>query len=383
MVRKYKPYVRTGRRFLGAAVSAYHGYNSLKRKLPTGKVVNVSTRKRFKGKGSWTVTKKNNKTDYKKKETTSSYGRTGVTLRFSPRKYSPKFMKFISARQTVSTTNADGGESGSKAASYMHMSILDKDDINQIITTASRQKTYEANSTAWDPNATGEKDYRVYVQAGSAEFRIANNSHHPMELIIYAYKCRNDSNAGPKDMMEANLGSGVFGGAGLNAGKLAANDTLTTGYVGLYPQDCAQFRRFYTITEQEKITLNPGSTHIYRVHATWNKILSTAMKYGDGGVPRDNYHYKGYTGGVLFRYSGYPIHSQTAGEHSRVQLSTCRLDVVMIKRYNYRVMAMSREHFEVKDWQDNFTTGGEWYDPGSGVMEKVVAGVVSTSTDET
>lgn len=383
--RRAKRYVRTGRRIAyGAAATAYGLLRGQKRKSYSRSGSVVSTRKRFKGHGSYVKTKKkhtSNRPPIKQGIT----GRSGTSLIFSARKYSPKFLKFISARQTLSTTNAEGIANSAKLATYTHMSVLDKADMNWIIDAASRQKTYDANSTTWSPIALNEKDYKVYLMSGSAEYRLANNSHHPMELIIYAYKCKNDSDAGPGSMMNAHIQSGGGFGGGLNAGALSGADTLTAQYIGVYPHDSAAFRRFYHVVEQEKITLNPGQTHVYRQYCRWNKIMGLQMRYGDGeNQLRDNWHYKGYTGGAMFRISGFPIHSQTTGgEHANVQLSVTRLDIVMIKRYNYRIMCASRDHFEVKDYQDNFTTGGEWYDPGSGVMEKVVAGVVSATTDET
>lgn len=250
--------------------------------------------------------------------------------------------------------------------------------MNYIYDAAVKQHVTDAGGVSYSPVSNGVKDYKVFITEGSAEFRIANNSHHPVELIIYCYKVKNDNNSGPPDLINTQI-------TDLNLNRITATDALTNKYIGLYPSDCAIFKRFYKVVEQEKITLNPGATHIYRVHCRWNKLMSATMKYsnGTGGV-NDVFHYKGYTGGVMFRASGYPVHSNYSGEHDLVKLSTGRIDIVGIKRYGYRIMVAGRDHFECKDNQDSFTgNDGEWYDPGSGLMEKVTTGTVTATTDET
>jgi len=362
--RSWRDWAGAAGRAVVSGASTYLS-NSQKRKHPGGGS-NTAKKHKFKG----TVS------------TAHGGRRTGCTMRFSGRKYSPKFMKFITSRQTFGLNSYVTMEAPVGQCTYGWDGILDKNSMNAIYEISDKQKNYELTGpTSFNPVSNNQKDYKVWIMSGSCEYRMANNCHHPIELIIYALKSRKDVQATPIALLESSLGT-----AGLNSGKLGYTTTLGSSQIGLYPQDSAIYRQYYQVVEQEKITLSPGQTHIYRVYATWNKMMSTAMRFSQGGDVAHSpepLHYKGYTGGILFRISGYPIHgSGNATEHAKAAVSLSRLDVVAIKRYNYRNVVMSRDHMETVEGQAVFASGGEWYDSASGVMEKVLAGVVSVITDE-
>jgi len=323
------------------------------------------------------------KTKTKKKSSTvnrgqhNHAGRSGCTLRFSSRKYSPKILKFISGTHFLMNEDARYLTCTSTNSNYMHNSLMDKADLNNIYNAAAKLFQVEGGGTTSETTVTagsGLKDFKVFLQSGSAEYRIKNNGQHPIEMIIYCYKTKVDNTVGPQDML--NTSTNATNGFG--AGNLTAATDVDYQDVCMYPSDSPILRRHYQIVEQEKITLLPGEVHVYRVYVTWNKVASTAMRYGDGDTARDPFHYKGYTGGVMFRISGYPVHSLA---NDAVGLSTGRIDVVGIKRYKFRCMSTTRTTVNYFPSQTQ-VTDPEYMDLASGNMEKVAAGVVSVSTNE-
>lgn len=358
-----------------ARANFYRKYRGGAFGVSAGRAVQVGGKKALKRPMSYTKTRTRKRLRQNRGQHNHA-GRSGHSLYFSGRKYPPKLLKFVTSTHHISTENASALACSATQCAYYHNSILDKEEMNKIFDAAAKLGIQQAGGTNSETQVTGngQRDYKVFIQTGSAEYRIMNNGHHPVELIIYCYKSKKDSNAGPADLITASTAA-----AGLARGSLVSSSSISNGTVTLYPSDSAIFRQFYTVKEQEKITLLPGESHVYRVFAKWNKLCSTAMKYSAGTSINDVFHYKGYTGGVLLRISGYPVHSQATD--GNVALSSGRIDIVGIKRYAYKMMVSQNTSFQY--WQSQATiTDPEWHDYASGVMEKATAGVVSVSTDE-
>lgn len=379
---RYRPKRISSQSFYGGAaralVAAHQAANRYNRVTGgTKRKLAVDNKSAFKGKGSRTVTKRRRKNQSQNNSQHNHAGKSGYTLRFSSRKYSPKILKFITGVHYLVTEDARYLTCSSTNCNYMHNSILDKSELNNIYNAAAKLLQVDGGGTTSETTVTSggtSKDFKVYIASGTAEYRIKNNGQHPVEMIIYCYKTKIDNTVGPQDMLSTSTNST----SGFGSGNLTSATDVDYQDVCLFPTDSPILLRHYQIMEQHKVTLMPGEIHTYRVFSTWNKVASTSMKFGDGDTARDPYHFKGYTGGVMFRISGYPVHSFA---NDAVGLSSGRIDVVGIKRYKFRAMSTSRTTVNYFPSQTQ-VTDAEYMDVASGNMEKVSGGVVSTSTNE-
>jgi len=354
-----------------------YGTSSNKRKaiaMATKPTKSYSKTKRRRGTAKYTQSQQHNHA-----------GRSGHYLFFSPRKYSPKVLKFCTGLQKyVQETQTYAVCEATKCA-YTTDSIMDMNELKKIWNAQSKLTANVVTGNAGETSVTGndsttaQRNYKLWLGAGSAEYRIKNNGNHPVELIIYCYKTKRDSTITPGTAMLSD--SSVLNSGGLGQQILSASDTISYETVGMYPSDSQQFKLYWKVMEQEKKTLMPGETHVYRLHTRWNKVAMSGLRLATGtSTLLDPFYMKGYSGGVMFRISGYPVHG-TANDNN-IGLSKGRIDVVGIKRYSFRAMHSARENVNYFGAQ-YLLTDPEYMDVATGQMERTnIGGVVSTSTDE-